>query len=180
MNKDAGLRLLGHLIRELAEGHTPVVAEIAAATGVARSTAFEVVSRMELAALVVRDRHGRLMPGRQMRALVFARRGLQGLCGPAEAILGWLCEQTGGHVRLECVSEVGVTTLLTAGSLPARRGIDAALVQPAIAISNGVTANIVVEFSAGATASRILAERNLAEAATALARHYEETKRGGN
>lgn len=102
MSGDAGVRLVGHVLRRLGEGACLTVDELGRECAVARSTAFDVVDRLERTGFVVRDNLGRIGPGASSIALGFAHFGLARLHGPAEAAMTWLRDQTGADPVLSC------------------------------------------------------------------------------
>ena len=111
-----GVGVLARLINRLGSGDAMTAASFAAREGFARSTVFDVTRRMEDAGLLQRDLSGTLMPGPELVRLALAEHGLAALCGPAEALLTQLRDETHATARLLAADG---TVLLT---LTARRG----------------------------------------------------------
>ena len=79
------------------------VAELAEEAKLARSTAFDLVGRMQEAQLVAREATGKLTLGPIATALSFGRFGLAPLHGPAQALIRWLRDHCDATVTLTCV-----------------------------------------------------------------------------
>lgn len=157
----AGVRTMARLLRSAAEAPTSA-AEVAASEELPRSTVFEVAARLEAAGLLRRE-GGQLVPGPAALRLGFAAHGLAALCGPAEAILRQLQNETGADAVL--IAEGGdVLRLCLRRDRPAGQTIG-------LPVDNG---RARVEVCLGPNATR--AERLVAEAAVGRARvsleHY--------
>ncbi len=111
VRETAGVAALAQILRELAQGETPTAAELAARTGISRSTAFDIVSRLSGAGFVSRDIDGAVMAGSAATALGFAAFRIAALAGPAETLLHWLHERSDAFVEFA----VGDAVLLSLG-----------------------------------------------------------------
>ena len=100
MNATRGVEVMVRVLERLAAGPEVKVAELAETEDIARSSLFDIVRRLESAGLLDRRAGGWLAPGPQAVALAFARAGLPGLQGPAEALLRLLRDETGGTATL--------------------------------------------------------------------------------
>ena len=96
----AGVAVLGRILAALASGEPQTAGDVIAGTGVARSSGFDVLRRMERAGLVVRDAKGLLAPGPAAGRFAYSAHGLGGLSGPARPVLDWLRDETGGSACL--------------------------------------------------------------------------------
>jgi hypothetical protein len=96
----AGVAVLGRILAALASGQPQTAGDVIAGTGVARSSGFDVLRRMEQAGLVVRDAKGLLAPGPAAGRFAYSAHGLGGLFGPARPVLDWLRDETGGSASL--------------------------------------------------------------------------------
>ena len=108
-----GVGMLARLIGRLGSGEVMTAAGFAADEGFARSTAFDVVRRMEDAGLLRRDLTGTLMAGPCLVKLALSPYGLASLHGPAEALLTQLRDETHGTARL--IAPDGTALLTLAG-----------------------------------------------------------------
>ena len=118
----AGVAVLGRILAALASGAPQTAGDIIAGTGVARSSGFDVLRRMERAGLVVRDAKGLLVPGPAAGRFAYSAHGLGGLFGPARPVLDWLRDKTGGSVSLmagETVLQRSAAGRMTDASLTA-------------------------------------------------------------
>ena len=93
-----GVAAMGRILAAVAAGPTSVAA-LAEREGLARSSSFDIVARLEAAGLVNRD-GGMLAPGPLALRLAFAAHGIAPLAGPAEALLALLRDETDGTARL--------------------------------------------------------------------------------
>ena len=99
VTETTGVAALARMLVALGAAST-TVNDFAAAEGIARSTAFDIAERLEIAGFLVRDPGGCLAPGPEILALGFARYGLARLQGPAVPLLIWLRNETGGAASL--------------------------------------------------------------------------------
>ena len=111
VKETSGVAALARILSELAQGETPTAAELGARTGVSRSTAFDIVSRLSKAGFVGRDIEGAVMTGPSAAALGFAAFRMAALAGPAETLLHWLHERSDAFVEFAA----GDTVLLSLG-----------------------------------------------------------------
>ncbi|MDE1991506.1 MAG: hypothetical protein KGI75_03345 [Rhizobiaceae bacterium] len=118
MSKEsAGIAAFSRIFSRIAEGDVENVASLIENEGIVRSTAFDVVRRMEAAGLVARQLDGRLMPGATAGEFAYAGAHLAPLFGPAQTLLPWLRERTNASVALLASDGASLTLLL---SYPAR------------------------------------------------------------
>jgi hypothetical protein len=96
------------------------VVELARSEGLARSTAFDIVRRMEVADFVERLPGGKIVPGPAATALGFARFGLAGVSGPAHGLLTWLRDQTGATASLFAIGNGVKPILLARAHMPVK------------------------------------------------------------
>jgi len=108
-----GVEALASLLTAMAEEPGVTVAQVAGREGIARSTAFDIMRRLEAAGLATRGTSGGIAPGPQAVALGFAGCGVPWLHGPGEAALVWLKDTLG----MAAAFGVGETEL---AALPAR------------------------------------------------------------
>jgi len=99
-SETAGVAALGRILARLSQGEPVSVVELVASEGLARSTAFAVVKRMEAVQLVAKRHDGTLVPGSAAGEFAYAAFGLAPLHGRAEALLGWLRDETNAGVEL--------------------------------------------------------------------------------
>jgi DNA-binding IclR family transcriptional regulator len=95
----AGVATLGRVLMRVAAWPPITVAALAREENLPRSSVFDVVARLEAAGFVERE-GGLLRPGREALRLAYGAEGLAPLCGPAEALLTVLREETDGSARL--------------------------------------------------------------------------------
>jgi DNA-binding IclR family transcriptional regulator len=91
--------MLGRILMRIAALPPVSAAALAREERLPRSSVFDVVARLEAAGFVERD-GGLLRPGREALRLAYGAEGLAPLCGPAEALLTVLREDTGGSAWL--------------------------------------------------------------------------------
>lgn len=113
-----GVNGAAHILSCLSDGTARTTTELAREAGLARSTAFDLVRRLQQARLVRREATGKLVAGPAAIALGFARFGLAPLHGPAEALLGWLRDHCDATATLTCADRGERVTL--ASSLASR------------------------------------------------------------
>jgi len=113
-----GVNGVAQILSCLSDGAPRRTIELARETGLARSTAFDLVRRLQEARLVRREATGKLIAGPSAVALGFARFGLAQLHGPAEALLGWLRDHCDATATLSCADRGERVTL--ASSLASR------------------------------------------------------------
>lgn len=94
----AGVTAVATILERLTRKGSVTVSQLIDDGVIARSTAFDVVRRLRDAGLIKDALHHRLTPGPELVKLGFARLGLEALCGPAEAVLKWLRDQTNSTV----------------------------------------------------------------------------------
>lgn len=99
-SETAGVAALGRILARLSKGEPLSVVELVTSEGLARSTAFAVVKRMEAVQLVAKRQDGSLVPGPAAGEFAYAAFGLAPLHGRAEALLGWLRDETNAGVEL--------------------------------------------------------------------------------
>lgn len=160
----AGVEALARLLLGAAEAPSATVAEIAAREGIARSTAFDIVRRMEEAGLAMRGAGGDLAPGDRAVELGFAAHGIAHLHGPAEAALAWLKETLGMAAAFGIGEGEGRIEL---AAIPAPRG---RAVRPVTTMTERA-GEVWIEVQVPTDASEQLVEaakRNLRRAAAAL------------
>jgi DNA-binding IclR family transcriptional regulator len=97
-----GVSGLARILSSLSDGNARSVADLAREQALPRSTAFDLVKRLQEAQLVAREPTGKLVAGPRFIALAFSRFGLERLHGPAEAILTWLRDHCDATARLTC------------------------------------------------------------------------------
>lgn len=100
MSGTRGVVALGNIMARLADGPAPTAGELADATGLPRSSVFDVVRRLQNSGFVSRTTGGRLVPGGETVRLGLAAHGAQALSGPGEALLRLLRDQTDGTASL--------------------------------------------------------------------------------
>lgn len=114
MSKEtAGIAAFSRIFSCVAEGNVDNVAGLIESQGIVRSTAFDVVKRMEAAGLIARQTDGRLMPGVVAGVFAFAGVHLGPLFGPAQTLLPWLREKTNASIALLASDGASLTTLLS-------------------------------------------------------------------
>lgn len=96
----AGVATVGRILARLADGGPMTVSQLVADEHLVRSTAFDVVRRLERSGMVRRDEALRLRAGPAGARLGLSAFGMQDLHGPAEALLTWLTEHTGAPASL--------------------------------------------------------------------------------
>jgi hypothetical protein len=111
VRETTGVRGVARILTHLSDGAPRTVAELAEETGLARSTAFDLVRRLEDAQIVAREATGRLIAGPAAIALSFGRFGLARLHGPAEALLRWLRDHCDASATLTCMAGGECVTL---------------------------------------------------------------------
>jgi len=160
-----GVEALARLLLGATEMPSATVAEIAAREGIARSTAFDIVRRMEEVGLAARGTGGNLAPGERAVELGFAAHGIVDLHGPAEAALAWLKETLGMAAAFGIGEGEGRIEL---AAIPAPRG---RAVRPAVTLTERAgEVWIEVQVPAGASEQLVeAAKRNLRRAIAALA-----------
>lgn len=99
--KMAGVTAFARILAGVAEGDAPSAGKLADQEGLARSTVFDVIKRMQAADLVTRSAAGTLAPGRTAGAFAYSVFGLGPLFGPAEPLLNWLCNEASADVTLQ-------------------------------------------------------------------------------
>jgi hypothetical protein len=97
-----GVGGLARVLARLVDGTPRSVAELARTERLSRSSAFDLVRRLQAAELVERDPAGKLIAGPRLIALAFGRFGLARLRGPAEALLAWLRDHGDAATSLTC------------------------------------------------------------------------------
>lgn len=97
----AGLAAFSRILAALGEGRAMSVNELVAACGLRRSTAFDVVRRMERRGFVTRLADGRLALGPTVGAFGYAAFGLGPLYDAAQSLLPWLRDEADVTVALE-------------------------------------------------------------------------------
>ncbi|MBN9020995.1 MAG: hypothetical protein J0H08_02640 [Rhizobiales bacterium] len=95
-----GVAALAALLRALAEGRAPGVAEFAATAGIARSTGFAIAQKAERAGFVGRGADAALRLGPELVRLAYAAHGVGPLHGPALPLCAGLRDETGWGTRL--------------------------------------------------------------------------------
>lgn len=114
MSKEsAGIAAFSRIFARIADGGIDGVASLVESEGIVRSTAFDIVKRMEAADLLTRQTDGRLMPGSVAGEFAYAGFHLAPLFGPARTLLPWLREKTNASVTLLASDGASLTTLLT-------------------------------------------------------------------
>ena len=112
----AGVTALARILVRLSDGSALTVAALSAEEGLARSTSFDIVGRMEAAQLLSRGPHGVLAPGSAAIDFGFSALGLAHFHGPMQAILIWLRDETDAIATLTTIT--GATEIELA-SIPA-------------------------------------------------------------
>lgn len=113
MSKEtAGIAAFSRIFSSVAEGGAENVASLIESQGIVRSTAFDVVKRMEAAGLITKQIDGRLMPGAAAGVFAYAGVHLGPLFGPAQTLLPWLREKTNASIALLASDGASLTTLL--------------------------------------------------------------------
>lgn len=113
MSKEtAGIAAFSRIFSSVAEGDVENVASLIESQGIVRSTAFDVVKRMEAAGLIAKQMDGRLMPGVTAGVFAYAGVHLGPLFGPAQTLLPWLREKTNASIALLASDGASLTTLL--------------------------------------------------------------------
>jgi len=97
-----GVNGVARILSRLSDGTPRSVTELAQEEGLARSTAFDLVRRLQEARLIARESTGKLVAGPATIALGFSRFGLARLHGPAEALLSWLRDHCDATATLSC------------------------------------------------------------------------------
>ena len=114
MSKEtAGIAAFSRIFSSVAEGGVENVASLIESQGIVRSTAFDVVKRMEAAGLIAKQMDGRLMPGVAAGVFAYAGVHLGPLFGPAQTLLPWLREKTNASIALLASDGASLTTLLS-------------------------------------------------------------------
>ncbi|NLS00106.1 hypothetical protein HGP17_25045 [Rhizobium sp. P38BS-XIX] len=113
MSKEsAGIAAFSRIFSKIAEGDVDNVASLIESEGIVRSTAFDVVKRMETSGLIARQADGRLTPGNKAGEFAYAGVRLAPLFGRAQTLLPWLREKTNASVTLLASDGACLTTLL--------------------------------------------------------------------
>jgi MarR family len=97
-----GVSAVAKILSRLADGAPRTVVELARTEGLSRSSAFELVRRLEAAEFVVREPGGKVVAGPTAIALAFGRFGVARLHGPAQALLVWLRDHCDATAALSC------------------------------------------------------------------------------
>lgn len=97
----AGLAAFSRILSELGGGQPMSVSALIAACGLRRSTAFDVVRRMEERGFVTRMKDGRLGLGPTAGAFGYAAFGLGPLYETAQSLIAWLRDEADVTVALE-------------------------------------------------------------------------------
>jgi hypothetical protein len=105
VQETTGVGGVARILSRLSDGAPRTVMELAEETGLARSTAFDLVRRLRKAQIVARESTGRLIAGPIAIALSFGRFGLARLHGPAEALLIWLRDHCDVTAALTCMAD---------------------------------------------------------------------------
>jgi DNA-binding IclR family transcriptional regulator len=106
-----GVNGVARILASLSDGSPRTVPDLAREVGLARSTAFDLVRRLQEARLIAREPTGKLVAGPVAIALSFSRFGLARLHGPAEALLSWLRDHCDATATLSCVDRGERVTL---------------------------------------------------------------------
>ena len=119
-----GVNGIARILSRLSDGAPRTVTDLAREEGLARSTAFVFIRRLQEARLVAREPAGKLVAGPAAIALGFSRFGLARLHGPAEALLSWLRDHCDATATLSCADRGERVTL---ASFPANRSKSTAM-----------------------------------------------------
>ncbi|NEI72240.1 hypothetical protein GR212_21890 [Rhizobium lusitanum] len=113
MSKEsAGIAAFARIFSRIADGNVENVASLVESEGIVRSTAFDVVKRMEAAGLVSRQPNGHLLPGNAAGEFAYAGMRVGPLFGPAQTLLPWLRERTNASIALLASDGAKFTMLL--------------------------------------------------------------------
>lgn len=153
MSKEsAGITAFSRIFSRIAQGDVENVASLIEGEGIVRSTAFDVVKRMEAAGLVNRQADGRLAPGSAAGEFAYAGFRLAPLFGPAQTLLSWLREKTNASVALLASDGACLTTLLSYAARWDKGKPDAAPLIVPIKQNNVETARLRLSFAPGTDA----------------------------
>lgn len=100
MTSTSGVAAVGRILARLARCERTTVQTLIEENGLARSSAFSVVRRLEEAGLVIRNSDCRLVPGPEAARLGLSAMGLHRLLGPAEVVLRYLTDHIGVSASL--------------------------------------------------------------------------------
>src|ERR1700733_5830647 len=106
-----GVNGIARILSRLSDGAPRTVTDLAREEGLARSTAFALIRRLQEARLVARRPPGELVAGPAAIALGFSRFGRARLHGPAEALLSWLRDHCDATATLSCADRGERVTL---------------------------------------------------------------------
>lgn len=98
--ESASIDALGRILRRLSKDSGFKVDQFCEREGASRSTVFDLVRRLEITGLVVRNASGGISWGHRLVALVYSEFGVAALHGPALPICRELRDQTGCTVIL--------------------------------------------------------------------------------
>ena len=104
-----GVSALATMLAQLASGEPIRAADFAGRHGFARSSVFDLARRLQTLGFAARDDDGRLLAGPAAYDFAWSLHGLQGLRGPAQAMLLWLRD----HVEAGAAIMVGDEELLS-------------------------------------------------------------------
>lgn len=99
-DETAGVAAVARMLAGLADNPPGTVAELAAALGLSRSTAFAVAAELDSAGLVERDARGVLSPGPAAARLALARFGFGAMAVACESLIPVLRDDTDASVAL--------------------------------------------------------------------------------
>ncbi len=160
-----GLEELGTALEALTRQPGRPVAQLAAACGLPRSSAFALVGQLEEAGIVERDANGLVWPGSGAAALGFGALRLSGLEGAADALIGSLCEELDATVQLAA----GETVLVARRAGWERKGVAA---RPALEVPVADHARLRLTLRASASEAQMVEARECLErTAQALSDH---------
>ena len=176
MSKEtAGIAAFSRIFSSVAAGDVENVASLIDSQGIIRSTAFDVVKRMEAAGLIAKQIDGHLMPGVTAGVFAYAGVHLGPLFGPAQTLLPWLREKTNASIALLASDGASLTTLLNyAAKWDKGKQIAAPLIVP-IKVHNVEVTRLRVALFPGASAEET---KKCEELAMATARELQSYLRG--
>lgn len=167
-----GVMAVGQILQCLTQESMVTVTELAQRCGIARSTAFDIVGRLEAAGLVERTAGGQVSVGPAAIAFGFARFGFARLHGPAEAVLMWLRDETCASAALVSGSG-GEEKIILMAAADGRKSMSGETLSKAVRDASGKEmAHLRLTFPPGASrADRARAALHLQRAVDTLARY---------
>ena len=171
----AGVKALARILVRLSDGSPLSVSTLSTEEGLARSTSFDIVSRMEAAQLLVRTPRGALSPGSAAVDFGFSALGLGRFHGPMQATLIWLRDHADASVGLTAEMGGEELALLSLPALSQQSGagdLPFALAREIPTGEGSVTLRLTLSYPQGATrGERAMASAYFERAVVSLS-HY--------